>query len=299
MPNRSPSESKSNHAKSSPISANLSGAPTVRTQWQEALDAERADLLAMREEHILRDARLDFAAAASVAEASMELLAPFRAPLAEQFGPVANATLDATIRAARAVKQANIEVQRVQSGTDLTELGKEVARHHLLLITDAQSLVNRGLIPEAELAPARDTHGYQATVLSVGVLVSTLQAYWPTIEGQTPLKKDDISRAMQAAERLSATLQNRDHGVARSPALELRTRALSKLLRTYDEVRRMMTFLRWHQDDADTFVPSLWAATRGRRRTEISPSEPTVDVPVINDQPIDPNDSPFVSEPKT
>jgi len=34
-------------------------------------------------------------------------------------------------------------------------------------------------------------------------------------------------------------------------------------MRAYDEARRAVVFLRWHQDDADTITPSLYAG-RGK-----------------------------------
>ena len=37
------------------------------------------------------------------------------------------------------------------------------------------------------------------------------------------------------------------------------------LVHTYDELRRMMTYLRWHIGDVDGLVPSLWAGRGGRK----------------------------------
>ena len=41
-------------------------------------------------------------------------------------------------------------------------------------------------------------------------------------------------------------------------------RALSDLIYGYDQLRRMMSYLRWSEGDADSIVPSLYAG-RGRR----------------------------------
>jgi hypothetical protein len=92
------------------------------------------------------------------------------------------------------------------------------------------------------------------------VLVCVLRECWAQIDGRTPLTAADLDRAEATAQRMSEALGDR----LRAPALELRTRALSKLIQHYEELRRMMAYLRWFQGDADTFTPSFWAG-RGRR----------------------------------
>lgn len=37
------------------------------------------------------------------------------------------------------------------------------------------------------------------------------------------------------------------------------------LSRAYDDARRAVTYLRWHEDDADEIAPSLYAGRGGRR----------------------------------
>ena len=43
-----------------------------------------------------------------------------------------------------------------------------------------------------------------------------------------------------------------------------RQRAFTLLARAYDEARRAVSFIRWHEEDADTFLPSLYAGRGGR-----------------------------------
>ena len=57
--------------------------------------------------------------------------------------------------------------------------------------------------------------------------------------------------AEATAQRLSTALGDRDIGVNRAPAVELRSRAVRKLIMLYEALRRMMTYLRWYQDDVD------------------------------------------------
>jgi hypothetical protein len=52
------------------------------------------------------------------------------------------------------------------------------------------------------------------------------------------------------------------------------------LVRNYEEVRRIVTYLRWYEGDADAIAPSLFAHRAGRRRRaqprEVAPDAPPV-----------------------
>lgn len=42
-----------------------------------------------------------------------------------------------------------------------------------------------------------------------------------------------------------------------APTVDLRARALARLARSYDQLRRMTSYLRWEQGDADLLAPAL------------------------------------------
>lgn len=282
---------------------NDNGGPSNATDpaYGFALEAKRSELAAMPDEEILRDTKLDPTVAADVVEASAIKIVSHRAAIVALFGAKAGELIDELPIVARATKQADIEHARAQPTIDAAGMHKEVLGAHQLLMTDAQALANRKLIDARALEPARDTQGYQATLRSVLVLVSLLREAWPRIHGISPLKKEDIDNAERVAQHMSTALARRDHGVDKVPAAELRTRALSMLVHRYSEVRRIMTYLRWHQGDADTFAPSLWAG-RGRRTRGDGPAvggdEPTEPTPAVTDGPaapapiVDPTDGP-------
>lgn len=231
---------------------------------RDALDSVRASLLALPEDEVQRAHTLEANAAAVMAEASAKKLEPHRAALVAQFGESATRMLDELLVYARATQQADIELAATEVPTDLSKHHDEVRRAYQLLITDADALANRGHLDATLLESARDIQGYQALIKSTLVLAQTLRAHWSSVTGRSPLTLADLDHAELVARRMAEALGDRAHGVSRAPAAELRARALSKLVAIYEEVRRMMTYLRWYQDDADTIVPSLWS-TRGRR----------------------------------
>jgi hypothetical protein len=116
---------------------------------------------------------------------------------------------------------------------------------------------------------------------SVERLVSLLRESWSTIEGHTPMVEADLDRAVVQAKRFSAAVAARENNANRAPALETRLRVVSRLIRLYDALLRMVTYVRWRQDDVDQFVPSLWA-TRGRRARTQRGIDPNVDDPAVD-----------------
>lgn len=218
----------------------------------------------MNEEEVRRSHTLEANAAAVQAEASAKKLEPYRAALVAQFGESATRTLDELLVYARATQHADIELAATEIPTDLSKHHDDVRRAYQLLITDADALANRGHLDATLLESARDIQGYQTLLKSTLVLAQTLRAHWSSVTGRSPLTLADLDHAELVARRMAEALGDREHGVTRAPAAELRARALSKLVAVYEETRRMMTYLRWYQDDQDTIVPSLWA-NRGRR----------------------------------
>ena len=196
-----------------------------------------------------------------------------RAELVAQFGALASELLDELTSVARATRQADIEVTGDTPSNDLSAMNEVVRTDHRLLFTDGEGLVNRALLDPLRLDAARDVQGYQALIRSVLVLVHVLRERLPQAKGRTPLTEADLDRAEENAQRMSAALGDRENGVSRAPALELRARAVSKLTRRYEELRRMMTYVRWHQGDADVIVPSLWANRGHKSRSQRQPME--------------------------
>jgi hypothetical protein len=248
----------------------------------DALNGMRAELRAMPESEIERRATLDPSSAALVAGATAKKLGPFRAQLVATFGPEAGDLLDQLPVVALATRQADIELTTSMPPDDLSEPYAQVRAAHQLLLVDADALALRGHIDPKRLEPARNVQGYLTTVDSVERLVSLLRDDWDRLAPHTPLTAAELDRAVVLAKSLSAAVAARDNGVYRAPALETRIRALSKLTRLYDALRRMMTYLRWEQDDIDQLVPSLYAS-RGRRTRSRNDVDPNGRNPALDD----------------
>lgn len=246
--------------------------PTDTTQIQfqnrfkAALEARRARLDAMPESHIQRPVRLDLLlATASVTETVRTFDPELRAALVDEYRDRATNILDGLETTACAARQAEAELDTREDSTDVAAIHEEVMTMYERLFTDATSLVQRGLLPKERLAVARDLKSYQGTLQSLIWILEIFSGAWSTLSTETPVKVADLERAAEIASRMTDALGDKSHAVQRAAAMETRTRALSLLVREYEELRRMVTFVRWFEGDADDFVPSLYA-TRGPRK---------------------------------
>jgi hypothetical protein len=239
--------------------------PQAAPTYRAALDARREELEAIPSESVRRGASIDVSRAASAVEASLTKVARHRGLLIAEFGERARVVLDTLLVTALAARQCDIEVTRFSVSSDVSPSYAATRRAYDLLWTDARSLVNHGLFEASWVEVARPIQGYDALIQSVLVLVSLFREKWESLEEHTPITSADLDAAELAAQEMNTAMALRDHAVRRFEAVELRARALTKLMKDYDSLRRMVTFVRWEEGDADEMAPSLWAK-RGRKR---------------------------------
>ncbi len=274
----------------SPKTPSLTNAPAT----DAALDQLRDELNAMPEDMVLRDSRASPDAAAAIAEAAAAKLAPYRAELVDRFGPESGERLDKLPVCARATTQASVEARVMSPTTNLSDRHDELRQQYEVVSTELESLVNRKVLPPSVLNETRDIQGYDALMKSTRAAVLIARTHWSQVEGKTQLTPAILDAATAAVDGLYRAMLDRDHGVSRSPAIELRTRALSMLLHTYDEVRREVTYLRWHQGDYDTLAPSPFTRL-GRSRAGGTDESDDVETDVDAPTPTPEDGGPFIS----
>jgi hypothetical protein len=264
---------------------------TQTTQtFEAALDARRAAIQALPEAMIMRRVALDLVTASSMASGAVGTVQELRPALVARFGAEVDPLIDGLDTTARAARQADIELRMMEEASDLADLHEEVMTTYQRLILDADSLVVRGFLPKERLASFRDLRSYQGTLQSLLGLIAVFRKSWSELEAHTPVRVGDLDRANDVASRMSAALSKRQHGAARAEAIEMRTRAFSLLLREYEELRRMVVFVRWFEGDYDRFVPSLYVGRGGRGKLKGPEPVDTDDVVVTDDdaQPVTP-----------
>lgn len=243
-----------------------------------ALESVTPELEAMPESRVQRRLNLDASFAAETVignHAELQSIAP---QLVERFGPMAAAQIEQLLILAAATKQAEIDVTLSTETTDLGPLSKQVVAMHASLLVDAQALARRGKIDSAQLEACCDMVGYRAQYHSLLSLEQLLRGALPSAVGMTALTVAELDAARELGHRMMSALGVREQSGSKLPAAEIRIRVLSLLVEQYEEVRRNVGWLRWYEDDAESFAPSLWSAQRLRRPaapTESEPATPT------------------------
>ena len=151
---------------------------------------------------------------------------------------------------------------------DLVELGAAGVATREKLTEEFNHLARYQLLDRQRLAGIKNLVGYKNVAFDLTALVKILREAWPTIAGKTLLTPADLEHAQQLAEQLLATVGERDQSTSASAeATAMRQRAFTLFTRTYDQVRRAVTFLLWDDpEQLEAVCPSLYAGRRSGKR---------------------------------
>jgi hypothetical protein len=134
------------------------------------------------------------------------------------------------------------------------------------LLADAEALARRGLLDADAVAAIRAGQGNVDKANDLVALAALFGASWSEIENKTAATLAEVQRAGELGPQLLAALGAREHGAALEPAVaaDQRRRAFTLFFRAYDETRRAVAYLRWHEGDADLIAPSIHKARAAR-----------------------------------
>jgi hypothetical protein len=162
----------------------------------------------------------------------------------------------------------------------VVKLAEQLASIRDMLFADAMALAKRGVFDEARVAKLRSGPGYKNLAFDVVGLVQILRERWTDIANRTGVQQAELDQAAQLAQRLVTLVGLKEQAPAAANGVALlRQQAFSLLLNAYDEVRRAISFLRWHEQDAESIAPSLWSGRGNRAAPE--PEQPPVAAPGV------------------
>ena len=134
-----------------------------------------------------------------------------------------------------------------------------------LLLDECRHLEKRRLLGDISiegLGRVQDTKSMSNDVLE---LAGTLEAVRQLRGACVTITADEVERASKVADQALLELARRNRG--KDETATLRHRIFALLVRSYDELRRVVTYLRWEHGDAGQLVPSLYNKCRTRRAT--------------------------------
>lgn len=144
------------------------------------------------------------------------------------------------------------------------------------LLGDAEALARRGLLDADAVAEIRKGQGNVDKANDLVALSALFTRHWDEIENKTAATPAEVQRAGELGPLLLAALGAREHGAAPAPAevADQRRRAYTLFVRAYDETRRALSYLRWHEGDLDQLAPSLYKGRGGPPREKKAGEEP-------------------------
>ena len=152
-----------------------------------------------------------------------------------------------------------------EGAVPLAELLAEAMPLREDLLKTAEMLAHFGLVSRERVALIRRGHGHADTASDLQALGILLGGAWPSIKGKVPITRVQVDRAIPLSAELQRAIGVReadpDPLVDRSDARFVRAQAFTLFAGAYDECRRGVSHLRWHERDAAVIVPSLY---RGR-----------------------------------
>lgn len=162
-----------------------------------------------------------------------------------------------------------------QPPDDLEQLLAEGAKVKERLVADVKSLSLYGLFDSNVLSQLRGGNGLDNLAVDLDLLSQAMTANWAKIEGKALTPLADVQTASRIGLRLTRIAGLRDQGPARlAAATELRMRAFTTVVRTYEEVRHAVGYLRRREGDADLIAPSLYPGKSRRKAVEQTPEVP-------------------------
>ena len=161
------------------------------------------------------------------------------------------------------------------------EFQAQIARSQELrtkFFADITAAITRGLIDPKAVDDYRGTVGYKVVANDLMITTQVVRAHWDSLAGHTFITEDEIAEAETLVAQVLTNIGQRDQAPLQASEASLRRqRAFTLFVNTYAEARRAVQYVRFHDGDADSIVPSLYAG-RGngnhRRPAEADEQEP-------------------------
>lgn len=145
---------------------------------------------------------------------------------------------------------------------------------------ESNTYVLHGVMNEERLKEYSGQKGYRNVSSDLLIQVAAFKEVWPQIESKSFLKRsqlDQIAELASEIDRLVGLREMTPQSVEQSA--DDRARAFTLLMRSWNQIRRAVNYLRADEGDADSIAPSLF--TTRKRRSSSSQEEPEPPEPPV------------------
>lgn len=159
-------------------------------------------------------------------------------------------------------------------------LSDEGAALREMLLADATALVQRQLMDGHQLDDLKGPVGYKNLAFDLHMLAQAFRNAAAAVEGKCATQPAEIRRAEEIAAALLKLAGLQEQGPDTVSLIsDIRSRAFTLFVKAYEDIRRAVTYLRWHEHDVDHITPSLYAGRGGKRKTDVPAPKPPASSP--------------------
>lgn len=155
------------------------------------------------------------------------------------------------------------------SELDTKKLTEEAGALREALLVAAEALGHRNLLDKQRVADIRKGKGHADLASDLIALAELFRSSWDKVRAKTAVEDEELERAADLGVRLLAALAAKPGKGSSAPKItdagDRRARAISLVAKAYEECRRAVAYLRWHDGGDGDLAPSLLQKPRGRR----------------------------------
>jgi hypothetical protein len=182
------------------------------------------------------------------------------------------AVIDALRQTALGAWYAHLIALPAKSGGTGKELLERATPLRSKLLKAADALADAGLVDATAVARIREGSGNIDKATDLVALAALFSQSWNEIHDKTAISRAQVDEAAAIGPNLLLALSE-DPLPKSGDANDMRHRAFSHLVKTYDELRRAVSFVRWAEGDAESFAPSLYIRSRKRKSDDMDESD--------------------------
>jgi len=176
--------------------------------------------------------------------------------------------------------------RRPAETTIVTDMAEAATHARAVLLADANLLIMHGVLAPNVIANLQGVNGYKNVMADLIALVAIHRKNDDKTTNRTSVKPDELKAAENLAAKFSEAVGLREQSPQIIAAATRRRQAAYTLFVTsYNEVRAAVQYLRRHENDADTFIPSLFAIHGNRKKPTADANDkrnPPAPAPVVN-----------------
>lgn len=188
--------------------------------------------------------------------------------IAKELPAVDAGLLEQLITHALALSHAHTRFVTTSQGSDaLPSLRAEGKKLRAILLSEARTQIRRGLIEPEPLRNLKNDPSYRNLAVDLQILAQAFRPYTSS-PGLTSVRPEEVQRAEQISMMILRLFGRRSKDLRADieAAADMRKRAFTLFVHMYEEARRVVVYLRWHQGDADELAPLLHAKERQRKK---------------------------------